>query len=87
MLMINDEGERHAVTPIMVNEGGGLRMSVQIFCALPGEELNQGRKSEPIPPKGSIERKMMRVSSDLSHKLGRKPTESEIAAAMKLKKY
>ena len=38
LLMINEVAELHAVTPIMVNEHGGLRKSVQIFCGLPQEE-------------------------------------------------
>ena len=37
MLMINEQGEDHAVTPIMVNESFGNRKSVQIFCGLPKE--------------------------------------------------
>ena len=37
MLMINEQGEDHAVTPIMVNEAFGNRKSVQIFCGLPKE--------------------------------------------------
>tara|TARA_R100001510_G_C7556718_1_gene138338 strand:- start:109 stop:672 length:564 start_codon:yes stop_codon:yes gene_type:complete len=52
MLMINEYGEDHAVTPIMVNEGAGLRLSVQIFCQYPNEELNQGQPSAPVPPEG-----------------------------------
>ena len=38
MLMINEQGEDHAVTPIMVNEAFGNRKSVQIFCGLPKED-------------------------------------------------